>query len=101
MEYMPRRNPIVGSSTKKRLIHPNFMVREDARNAIGSNKILEIRIKLSNPSGGIKRRVVYHWETSKECLLGWKYVGERFGLKLILLYLSKLARVFLIYGPRT
>ena len=54
---MSRRNPIVGSSTKKRLIHPNLMVREDARMAIGSNRILEIRTKLPNPSGDIKRRV--------------------------------------------
>ena len=43
---MSRRNPIVGSSTKKRLIHPNLMVREDARKAIGSKKILETRTKL-------------------------------------------------------
>ena len=64
---MPRRNPIVGSSTKKRLIHPNLMVGEDARKTIGSNGILEIGTKLPNPSGDIKRRVFCHWETSKKC----------------------------------
>ena len=60
---MPRRNPIGGNNTKKRLIHPNLMVRENARKAIGSNIILEIGTKLPNPSGDIKRRVFYHWET--------------------------------------
>ena len=40
MENMSRMNPIVGSSTKKRFIHPNLMVREDARKAIRS-KILK------------------------------------------------------------
>ena len=87
---MPRRNPIVGNSTKKRLIYPNLMVREDARKAIGK----------SRPSGDIKRRVFYHWETSKKCSLGWKYVDKGFGLKRLLLYLSKSARVFLIRGSR-
>ena len=48
---MPRRNPIVGSCTKKRLIHPNLMVGEDARKTIGSDGILEIRTKLPNLSG--------------------------------------------------
>ena len=38
---MPKRNPIVSSCTKKRLIHLNLMVREDARKAIRSNKILK------------------------------------------------------------
>ena len=98
---MPRRNPIVGSSMKKRFIHPNLMVREDARNAIGSNRILEIGTKLPNPSRDIKRRVFCHWETSKKCSLGWKYVGGGFGLKRLLLYLSKSARFFLIRSPRT
>ena len=32
------------------------------------------------------------------CFLGWKYVGECFRLKQLLLYLSKLVRVFLING---
>ena len=32
------------------------------------------------------------------CYLGWKHVGEGFGLKWLLLYLSKSARVFLIRG---
>jgi len=50
---------------KKKLIHCNLMVRQDARKAIGSNRILEIGTKLLNPSGDIKRRVFYHWETSK------------------------------------
>ena len=98
---MLRRNPIVGSSTKKRLIHPNLMVREDARMAIGSNRILEIRTKLPNPSGDIKRKVFYHWETTKKFSLGWKYINEGFGLKWLLLYLSKPARVFLIRSPLT
>ena len=97
---MPRRNLIIGSSVKKRLIHPNLMVREDARKAIGSNRILEIWTKLPNPSGDIKRRVFYHWETSKKCSLGWKYVDKGFRLKRLLLYLSKTTRVFLIRGPR-
>ena len=57
---MPRRNLIVGSSMKKRLIHPKLTVREDARKAIGSNRILEIGTKLPNSSGDIKRRVFYH-----------------------------------------
>ena len=65
---MPRRNLIVGGSIKKRLIHPNLMVREDARKAIGSNKILEIGTKHPNPSGNIKRKVFCHWETSKSVL---------------------------------
>ena len=75
---MPRRNPIVGNSTKKRLIHPNLMVREDARKAIRRNRILEIGTKLPNPSGDIKRRIFYHWQTSKKWSLGWKYIGEGF-----------------------
>ena len=54
---MPKRNPIVGSSTKKRLILPNLMVKEDARKAIRSNRNLEIRTKLPNASGDIKMRV--------------------------------------------
>ena len=98
---MPRRNPIVGNSTKKRLIHPNLMVREDARKAIRRNRILEIGTKLPNPSGDFKRRVFCHWETLKKCSLGWKYVEEVFGLKWLLLYLSKSARVFLIRSPCT
>ena len=67
---MPRRNPIVGSSMKKRLIHPNLMVREDARKAIRSNKILEIRTELPNPSGDIKRRVFCYWTTLKKFFMG-------------------------------
>ena len=67
---MMRRNPIVGSNKKKRLIHPNLMEREDARKTIGSNGILEIKTKLPNPSGNIKRRVFCHWETLKKCSLG-------------------------------
>ena len=35
------------------------------------------------------------------CYLGWKHVGEGFGLKWLLLYLSKSTRVFLIPGPHT
>ena len=97
---MPRRNPIIGSSTKKRLIHPNLMVGEDARNTIRSDGILEIGTKLPNPSGDIKRRVLCRWETSKKCSLDWKYVGEGFGPKRLLLCLSKSVRVFLIRGPR-
>ena len=45
-----RRNPIVGSSTKKRFIHPNLMVWEDIRKTIGDNGILEIETKPPNPS---------------------------------------------------
>ena len=33
------------------------------------------------------------------CYLGWKHVGEGFGLKWLLLYLSRSARIFLIHGP--
>jgi len=77
---MPKRNLIV-SSTKRRLIHPNLMVGEDARKTVGSDGILEIRTRLPNPSGDIKRRIFYHWGTSKKCSLGWKYVGEGFRLK--------------------
>ena len=58
---MLRRNPIVGSSMKKRLIHPKLMVREDVRKAIGSKKMLKIGTKLLDPSGDIKRRVFCHW----------------------------------------
>ena len=78
---MSRRNPIVSSSAKKRFIHPNLMKGKDARKTIGSNGILEIGTKLLNPSGDIKRRVFYHYETSKKCSMGWKYMGEGFGLK--------------------
>ena len=60
VEYMQRRNPIVGSNTKKRLIHPNLMVWEDTRKTVGSDGILEIRTKTSNPGGDIKRRVFCH-----------------------------------------
>ena len=97
---MPRKNPIISSNTKNRLIHPNLMVRKDARKAIVSNKTLEIGTKLPNPSGDIKRRVYCNWETLKKCSLGWKYIGEGFGPKRLILYLSKLAMVFLIRGPR-
>ena len=96
---MLRWNPIVSSSTKKRLILPNLMVRKDASKAIRSNIILEIGTKLPHPSGHIEGRAFYHWGTSKKCYLSWKYVGEGFGPKRLLLYLSKLARVFLIRGP--
>ena len=51
---MPRRNPIVGSSTKKRLIHPNLMIWEDTRKTIGGDGILEIGTKPPNPSRDIK-----------------------------------------------
>ena len=66
---------------KKRFIHPNLMIGEDARKTIRSNEILKIGTKLPNSSGDIKRRVFYHYETSKKCSLGWKYMGEGFGLK--------------------
>ena len=42
MEYMPRRNPVVESSTKMMLVHLNLMVREDARKDIRCKRILEI-----------------------------------------------------------
>ena len=90
---MLRRNPTVGSSTNKRLIHPNLIVKEDARKAIGSNRILEIRTNSPNPSRDIKWRVFCHWGTSKKGSLDWKYVGEGFGLKQLLLYLSRAFRV--------
>ena len=47
---MPKRNLIVGSSMKKRLIHPNLMIWEDTRKTIGGDGILEIEIKPPNPS---------------------------------------------------
>jgi len=65
------------------------MIGKSARKTIRSNGILEIRTKLPNPSGDIKRRVFCHRRTSKKFSLGWKYVGEGFGLKQLLLYLSK------------
>ena len=65
---MPKRNPIVGSSMKKRLIHPNLMVWEDTRKAVGGNRIFKIRTKPLDPSGDIKRRVFCHWGTSKRVL---------------------------------
>ena len=43
---MPGRNPIVGSNAKNKLVHPNLMVKEDARKATKSNRILEIETKL-------------------------------------------------------
>ena len=67
---MPRKNPIVGSNMKKRLFHPNLMVGEDTINTVGSDEILEIRTKLLNPSGDIKRKVFCHWRTSKKGSLG-------------------------------
>ena len=57
---MPRRNLIVSSSTKKRLILPNLVVRKDASKAIRSNIILEIGTKLPHPSGDIEGRAFYH-----------------------------------------
>ena len=67
---MLRRNPIVGSSMKKRLIYPNLMVREDARKAIRSNRILEIETRWRHqeesflPLGDLKKvfsRLEIHW----------------------------------------
>ena len=78
---MLRRNPIVSSSMKKKLIHCNLMVRQDARKAIGSNRILEIGTKLLNPSGDIEGRAFCHWGTQKKCSLSWKYIGKGFGPK--------------------
>ena len=57
---MPRRNLIVSNSTKKKLIHPNLMVKEDARKATKSNRILEIKTKLPNPSGDIEGEAFCH-----------------------------------------
>ena len=56
---MPRRNPIVGSSIKKRLIHLDLMVGKDTRKTIGSNGILE-----SSPS------LLIQAETSKREFFG-------------------------------
>jgi len=53
---MSMRNPIVGSSTKKRLIHPNLMVWEDTRKTIGDNGIPQNR-EPPNTSRDIKWRV--------------------------------------------
>ena len=47
---MLRRNLIVSSSTKKRLIHLDLMVGEDTRKTIRGDGILEIGTKLPNPS---------------------------------------------------
>jgi len=60
VEYMPKRNQIIGSSMKKRFIHPNLMIGKNARKTIESNGILEIETKLPNPSRDIKRRVFCH-----------------------------------------
>ena len=57
---MPRRNLIVSNSTKKKLIHPNLMVKEDARKATKSNRILEIKTKLPNTSGDIEGKAFCH-----------------------------------------
>ena len=57
---MPRRNLIVSNSTKKKLIHPNLMVKEDARKAKGRNRILKIEIKLPIPSGDIEGKAFCH-----------------------------------------
>ena len=97
-KYMLRMNPIVGSSTKKRLIHPNLMVREDARKAIRSIESLKsgpsflIQVETSRGEFSAIER------PQKKCSLSWKYVSEGFGLKRLILYLSKSARVFLIRG---
>ena len=74
---MLKRNPIVGRNTKKRLIHPNLMLGEDTRKAVGGDGVLEIRTKPPNPNGDIKRRISCHWETSKKDSLGQKYVGAQ------------------------
>ena len=57
---MLSRDPIVGSSTKKRLIHPYLMVWKDTRKTIGSNGVIEFKIKPPNPSQDIKWRVFCH-----------------------------------------
>ena len=46
------------------------MVGEDTRNTVGSDGILEIMTKPPNPSEDVKRRVFYHWGTSKKGSLG-------------------------------
>ena len=98
---MSRRNPIIGSNTKKRLIHCDLMVWEDTRKTIDGDGILEIGTKPPSPSWDIKWRVFYHWGTLKKGSLCWKYVVKGFKLKRLLLSLSKFVRIFLICGPRT
>ena len=97
---MSRRNPIVGSSTKKRLIHPNLMVREDARKAIGSKKILETRTKLPIQVETSRGEISAIRRPQKSVLWVGNTLVRFFGLKRLLLYLSKSAKVFLIHGPR-
>ena len=67
---MPRRNPITSSNTKKKFIHHNLMIGKSARKTIGSNGILEIRTKLPNPSGDIKRRVFWPLKDLKKVFSG-------------------------------
>ena len=57
---MLSREPIVGSSMKKRLIHPYLIVWKDTRKTIRSDGILEIRTKPPNPSQDIEWRVFCH-----------------------------------------
>ena len=67
---MPRRNLIVGSNTKKRLVHSNLMIWDDIRKTIRGDGILEIGTKPPNPSRDIKWRVFCHWGTFKKGSLG-------------------------------
>ena len=47
---MLSRDPIVGSSMKKRLISPYLMVWKDTRKTIRGDRVLEIRTKPPNLS---------------------------------------------------
>ena len=96
---MPRRNPIVGSSMKKRLIHSNLMIWDDTRKTIGANRILEIRTKPHNPSRDIKWRVSAIGGPKKRAPWVENTLVGGFRLKWLLLYLSKSVRVFLICSP--
>ena len=99
---MLRRKSIVGSSTKKRLIHPYLMVWKDTRKTIGGDGILAIGTKPPNPSyETLSREFFSIGGPKKKGYLGCKYVSEGFGLKRLLLYLSRVVRVSFDSWPPT
>ena len=84
---MSSRDPIVGSNTKKRPIHPYLKIWKDTRKTIEGDGIPEIRTKPSNSSRDIELRVFCFWGTSENTLV------EVLGPKQLLLYLIRAARV--------
>jgi len=51
---MPRKDPIIGSSIKKRFIHLDLMVWKNARETTRNDNLFETRTKLPNPSQDFK-----------------------------------------------